>query len=79
MYLADRLTHNDFWLNVSAYLLGPNVNQMPVALVGTKALGIGITPLVQVDAPHTMYVTLMYALIFAVVAIALMWRRDVRE
>ena len=79
LYLADRLTHNDFWLNISAYLLGPNLNQMPVALVGTKALGIGITPLVQVDAPHTIYVALVYALIFTVVAIVLMWRRDVRE
>jgi len=79
LYLADRLTHNDFWLNISAYLLGPNLNQMPVALVGTKALGIGITPLVQVDASHTLYVSLVYALIFAVVAIVLMWRRDVRE
>lgn len=79
LYLADRLTHNDFWLNISAYLLGPNLNQMPVALVGTKALGIGITPLVQVNASHTMYVALVYALIFAVVAILLMWKRDVRE
>ena len=79
LYLADRLTHNDFWLNISAYLLGPNLNQMPVALVGTKALGIGITPLVQVDAAHTLYVALVYAIIFAVVATVLMWKRDVRE
>lgn len=79
LYLADRLTHNDFWLNISAYLLGPNLNRMPVALVGKNALGIGITPLVEVDAPHTLYITLVYAIIFAVVAIVLMWRRDVRE
>ena len=79
LYLADRLTHNDFWLNISAYLLGPNLNHMPVALAGKGSLGIGITPLVQVDVPHTLYVALVYAIIFAVVAIVLMWRRDVRE
>ena len=79
LYLASRLTHSDFWLNVSAYLLGPNLNQMPVALAGKKELSIGISPLVQVDGPHTLYVTLVYALIFAAVALILMWRRDVRE
>ena len=80
--LAYRLTHNDFWLNVSAYLLGPNLNVMPKAVI-TSAIGevftIGVQPFVAVDGAHTLWVTLVYSLIFAGVAIVLTWRRDVKE
>ena len=31
MTLAFRVTGNDFWLNITAYFPGPNLNQMPVA------------------------------------------------
>ncbi len=79
MLLANRLTHNNFWTNATAYFLGPNLNQMPIALTAPSVLSIGITPLVSVDGRHTLLVTLVYALIFAVVAIVLTWRRDVKE
>ncbi len=81
LYLANRLTHSDFWLNVSAYLLGPNLNIMPKALITAKTeiFTIGAQPYVTVDGAHTLWVTLVYALIFAAVAMVLTWRRDVKE
>lgn len=79
LLLAYRFTHNDFWTNVSAYLLGPNLNTMPASVVNPHAFVVGINPLVPVDGPHTLWVTLVYALIFIGVAFALMWRRDVKE
>jgi len=82
LYLAYRLTHSDFWLNVSAYLLGPNLNVMPKVLITsakTEVFTIGAQPFVAVDGAHTLWVTLVYSLIFAAVAIILTWRRDVQE
>ena len=81
LYLAYRLTHSDFWLNVTAYLLGPILNIMPKALITSKTeiTTIGAQPYVTVDGAHTLWVTLVYAVIFAVVAIVLTWRRDVKE
>ena len=82
LYLSYRLTHSDFWLNVSAYLLGPNLNVMPKALITsakTEVFTIGAQPYVAVDGAHTLWVTLVYSLIFAAVAIILTWRRDVKE
>ena len=82
LYLANRLTHNDFWLNVSAYLLGPNLNIMPTALITsakTEVFNIGAKPYVKVDGAHTLWVTLVYSLIFVAVAVILTWRRDVKE
>jgi len=53
---------------------------MPGALLNTKQFfSIGIPPQVDVDATHTLLVTLVYALIFAVTAIVLTWKRDVKE
>jgi len=76
---AYRLTHYDFWQNISAYLLGPNLNAMPTVLTPRNLFSIGITPLVNVDGTHTLLVALVYSLIFAAVAFVLMWRRDVKE
>lgn len=79
--LGFRLTHNDAWKNVSAYVLGPNLNTMPTVLLPANIgpNSIGIPPLVNVDGAHTLWVALVYALIFAVVAVVLTWRRDVKE
>jgi ABC-2 type transport system permease protein len=81
LILAFRLTNNTFWENVSAYLLGPNLNQMPVALARDPAntTSIGITPLVNVNGTHTLLVALAYAVIFVAVAVVLTWKRDVKE
>lgn len=81
MMLGFRLTHNDFWRNATAYFLGPILNVMPTVLIPAqfKANSIGITPLVDVDGTHTLLVTLVYAVIFAAVAVVLTWKRDVKE
>jgi ABC-2 type transport system permease protein len=81
LIIAFRLTHNTFWENISAYLLGPNLNQMPIALARDPAntSSIGIGPLVNVSGTHTLLVALVYAVIFVVVAVVLTWKRDVKE
>ena len=89
MTLAYRITQNDFWLSTTAYLLGPNLNAMAPALTNDRAESIGAIPLygviagqahgIQVDGTHTVVVALVYAAIFAVVAIVLTWKRDVKE
>ncbi len=79
--LAYRLTHNQFWLNATAYILGPNLNVMPgvVLPASSHPHSIGIAPLVPVDGPHTLWVALVYSLIFSAVALILTWKRDVKE
>jgi len=79
MVLAFRLTNNDFWQNVTAYFLGPNLNLMQGVVVGSHPSPVGLTPLVTVDGTHTLVVALVYSLIFAVTAVVLTWRRDVKE
>ena len=89
MTLAYRVTGSDFWLNLTAYFLGPNLNQMPVALTSGRVDSIGAAPLyfvdnnvahgTLVDGTHTLVVAAVYAVIFAVTALWLMWKRDVKE
>jgi ABC-2 type transport system permease protein len=89
MVLANRVTNSDFWLSITAYFLGPNLNQMPVALTNNRVLTIGFGPLYEagpggghgilVDGTHTLVVAVVYAAIFAAVAIWLTWKRDVKE
>ncbi len=89
MVLANRVTGSDFWLSITAYFLGPNLNQMPAALTNNRVTTIGFGPLVeagpggihgiQVDGTHTLVVAAVYAAIFAAAAIWLTWKRDVKE
>lgn len=81
--LAYRLTGNTFWTNFTSIWLGPNLNAMPnvsaTTIYGQTALNASITPLVDVTGAHTLIVALVYAAIFAVVSVVLMWKRDVKE
>jgi ABC-type transport system involved in multi-copper enzyme maturation permease subunit len=81
LMLLSKLTNSDFWLKASAYLLGPNLNAMAgiLADVDSSAWNLGFAPLVKVDSTHTLLVTLIYSLIFAVIAIVFAWKRDVKE
>lgn len=90
MQLAYRLTQSDFWLSATAYFLGPNLNIMPMPLTSGRAESIGATPLylvddahqahgILVDGTHTLVVAAVYAAIFAVTAIWLTWKREVKE
>ena len=77
--LVFTLTTNTFWQNVSAYLLGPNLNVMAAMTTGNANSNFGAPPLVSVDGTHTVVVALVYAAIFAVGAFWLTWKRDVQE
>jgi ABC-2 type transport system permease protein len=79
--LATRVTGSNFWINASAYVLGPNLNIMPrvVLPASIHAVQVGITPWVNVDGPHTLWVALGYAVVFAIASILLTWMRDVKE
>jgi ABC-type transport system involved in multi-copper enzyme maturation permease subunit len=77
------ITHQDLWKNITAYLLGPNLNMMAPELLpqvfGQPALTIGARPAIPVDGTHTLVVTAVYGAIFLVTTIVLLWRRDVTE
>jgi len=79
LYLAMRLTHQDFWLNITAYLLGPTLNKMPDAVITGGALTIGPQPFVTVTGTQTLIVALVYAVVFAIIALVLTRVRDVKE
>lgn len=80
--LANRVTNSDFWLKITGLLLGPNLNEMPKALLpgvpenATRALQ---GPLTYVDGQHTLLVTAVWSVAFLAAAVALTWRRDVTE
>ena len=78
MLLLSRLTHQDFWRQVTQYLLGPVLNQLPVALqTDHRSSATFASPLVPVDATHCWVVIGAYSFVFLIVAIVLTWRRDV--
>jgi ABC-type transport system involved in multi-copper enzyme maturation permease subunit len=93
--LVAAFTHSDFWVQVTGYFLGPILNVLPALIVpahiitvhGAKgittiakpAATVGIQPLATIDGRHALAVIGIYALIFAVVAAVLTWRRDVLE
>jgi len=91
MQLAFLLTRNDFWLNITAYFLGPNLNDMAPNLVDKFGPAVGATPLyfvepsthqahgILVNGTHTLIVAAVYAVIFAAIALWLTWKRDVKE
>jgi ABC-2 type transport system permease protein len=81
MQIAFLATKNDFWKNITAYFLGPNLNQMPSVIIPVQyhIRNNSASPLVQVDGTHTLLVALVYSVIFIVVAVILTWKRDVKE
>jgi ABC-2 type transport system permease protein len=80
MGLVAQLTRQRFWLQVTEYLLGPNLNQLPVELqTDHRVRAAFITPLQPVDVTHSMLVIGVYAAMFVVASLVLTWRRDVLE
>jgi ABC-type transport system involved in multi-copper enzyme maturation permease subunit len=84
MILLYTFTNNDFWLKITGYSLSLNLNILPTLMVAPHAGGqpvetIGSSPQVHYDLTHTLVTILIYSAIFASVAVALTWRRDVKE
>jgi hypothetical protein len=74
------VTRQHFWLDISAYLLGPNLNVLPAVMQHDHlAHPAFATPLVKVDTTHAWLVVGAWALAFLVVALGLTRRRDVLQ
>ncbi|HET9849950.1 MAG TPA: ABC transporter permease [Candidatus Dormibacteraeota bacterium] len=78
MNLVFRLTHQQIWNDVTAYLLGPNLNVLQSLLIPGQRAAFA-QPLVAVDARHTLIVVGVYAAVFLIGSIVLMIRRDVLQ
>lgn len=83
MSTLARLTHSDFWLNVTAYFLGPLLNRLPDYLLPPEAQSgfqsFGVLPQVPVNSAHALWVIAVYSLVFFIVALVPTWKRDVKE
>lgn len=83
MNTLTRITHSDFWSNITAYLLGPLLNRLPDYLLPPEAQtgfqSFGVDPQVSVSAAHALWVIGAYSLIFLMVALLPTWKRDVKE
>jgi ABC-type transport system involved in multi-copper enzyme maturation permease subunit len=76
--LTANIGPNSIWFNITAYLLGPNINALTALLNGSET-GFGSVPLITIDATHALVVTLVYSAIFAIAAFVLTARRDVKD
>jgi ABC-2 type transport system permease protein len=77
-------THNPFWDQLTAYLLGPTLNAMPVELLTgeqtqSSILTVGDGPQVLYDGTHAVMVALFYTVVFAAISFVLMRLRDIHE
>jgi len=83
LILGYQLTKTDFWYLLSGNFLGLNLNAMPAAILPARAAPATNfsfrIPLVPVDGGHTLLITALFAVVFAVVAIVLTAHRDVKE
>lgn len=80
LYILQRITGLDLFSNLTAYLLGPNLNVLPSLLdPSLKLRQFFATPLVVVSAQHAELVIAAYSLTFLAVALVLVSRRDVME
>ncbi|HXR64716.1 MAG TPA: ABC transporter permease [Ktedonobacteraceae bacterium] len=83
MNALTKLTHNAFWINTTAYFLGPLLNRLPSMLLPAAARNgfesFGTEPLVVVSGSHALWVIGVYALVFLAIALVPTWKRDVKE
>ncbi len=80
-FLASKVTKQDHpWLNISQYLLGPNLNGV-LGLIepGHHARAAFATPLLPVDGTHSLVVIGLFGLAFATIAVWRTVRPDVLE
>jgi ABC-2 type transport system permease protein len=81
--LVAAATGNDFWIKITGYFLGPELNLMPQVVAptfrGSPLTTIGFQPYVHYDATHALLTALAYAVVFLGVSVFLTWRKDVLE
>jgi ABC-type transport system involved in multi-copper enzyme maturation permease subunit len=80
LYIIQRITKLDVFTNLTAYLLGPNLNVLPSLLDPSLHLRPSFAaPFVTVSTGHAEAVIAVYAAVFLVGALVLVKRRDVLE
>jgi len=84
MILIHNFTNNDFWLTITGYWLGLNLNILPTLMVahhtdGSPVETLGSSPQVQYDLTHALLTILIFSAVFLAAAVVLTWRRDVKE
>jgi ABC-type transport system involved in multi-copper enzyme maturation permease subunit len=80
LLLLNVLTGWHGWLDVTAYLLGPNLNVLPVLMERDhQADAAFAAPLVAVDATHAWLVVAAWSVGLLALAVGLTWRRDVLQ
>lgn len=81
LFLGARITNHDHpWLDISQYLLGPNLNILLNHVEADhKARPVFSGPLLPVDATHALVVVGCFALFFAAIAVIRSSRPDVLE
>jgi ABC-type transport system involved in multi-copper enzyme maturation permease subunit len=78
--ILNALTGWHIWLDATAYLLGPNLNALPVLMEKDhQAHAAFATPLVPVDATHAWLVIAAWSVGLAALAVGLTVRRDVLQ
>jgi ABC-type transport system involved in multi-copper enzyme maturation permease subunit len=76
--LLTLLTKQQFWSQVTAYLLGPNLNALPSHWITGRKVATALTPpLVRIDLTHALVVVAAWALALFLLQVILTWRRDV--
>lgn len=78
MALLNRLTHQAFWNQVTAYFLGPNLNILSAKLIPGQRAAFA-EPLVSVSTTHVWVVIAVWAAAFIVLSVVLTARRDVLQ
>jgi ABC-type transport system involved in multi-copper enzyme maturation permease subunit len=78
--LLGRLTGQHFWLDLTSYLLGPNLNVLQQVLEPDHQPATAFArPLVPVHGTHALLLIGAYALVFLAVSLILTRRRDVLQ
>jgi ABC-type transport system involved in multi-copper enzyme maturation permease subunit len=81
--LVTVATGNDFWVKITGYFLGPELNLMPQVVApkfhGEPLTSVGVQPYVHYDGAHALLTALAYAVVFLGASIYLTWRKDVLE
>ncbi len=80
LLLLQRFLHQDIWAQITAYLLGPNLNVMLHAIEPDHtARAAFAVPAVDVSSTHVLLVTLAWSLVLLAAAVVPGWLRDVLE
>lgn len=75
--LISRATHQQRIGDLTAYLLGPNLNVFAAALEHRRTNALFASPLVTVSPEHVVGIVATYEFILLVASLWLTWRRDV--